>query len=216
MALVDAEQNLVPVLHATVSNDVVVAGSMPHSGTTTSRVAKRARTTGGGGARKWRRPSPAGGRPRAPDGRRRRTRPTSRRRARCVTATGSWVGGVASDTAAAGRPVERAGSLDRHHRDRRTGEWSSGHFEPFHTPPYGDPSVRYAYGYDKGKRESLLPLTGPGPPSSVGSWRAPAVAVEPLAKELGATKGSFYWHFADRNGCSRRRSSCGNDATPSR
>jgi AcrR family transcriptional regulator len=26
-----------------------------------------------------------------------------------------------------------------------------------------------------------------------------AVAVEPLAKELQATKGSFYWHFADRN-----------------
>jgi AcrR family transcriptional regulator len=26
-----------------------------------------------------------------------------------------------------------------------------------------------------------------------------AVSVEPLAKELGATKGSFYWHFADRN-----------------
>src|SRR3954453_8612881 len=26
-----------------------------------------------------------------------------------------------------------------------------------------------------------------------------AVAVEPLAKELGATKGSFYWHFADRS-----------------
>ena len=26
-----------------------------------------------------------------------------------------------------------------------------------------------------------------------------AVAVEPLAKKLGATKGSFYWHFADRN-----------------
>jgi AcrR family transcriptional regulator len=26
-----------------------------------------------------------------------------------------------------------------------------------------------------------------------------AVAVEPLAKALGTTKGSFYWHFADRN-----------------
>jgi AcrR family transcriptional regulator len=24
------------------------------------------------------------------------------------------------------------------------------------------------------------------------------VAVEPLARELGTTKGSFYWHFADR------------------
>ena len=26
----------------------------------------------------------------------------------------------------------------------------------------------------------------------------PAVAVEPTAKRLGATKGSFYWHFKDR------------------
>jgi AcrR family transcriptional regulator len=26
----------------------------------------------------------------------------------------------------------------------------------------------------------------------------PGVAVEPLARRLGATKGSFYWHFADR------------------
>jgi AcrR family transcriptional regulator len=26
----------------------------------------------------------------------------------------------------------------------------------------------------------------------------PSVAVEPLARRLGATKGSFYWHFTDR------------------
>ena len=26
----------------------------------------------------------------------------------------------------------------------------------------------------------------------------PGVAVQPLARTLGATKGSFYWHFADR------------------
>lgn len=27
----------------------------------------------------------------------------------------------------------------------------------------------------------------------------PAVAVEPLARRLGTTKGSFYWHFSDRS-----------------
>ena len=31
-----------------------------------------------------------------------------------------------------------------------------------------------------------------------------AVAVEPLAKTLGATKGSFYWHFRDRDDLVRR------------
>lgn len=50
------------------------------------------------------------------------------------------------------------------------------------------------------KRESL----------AVGDWTEAAlealasgglaaVAVEPLAKSLGTTKGSFYWHFNDRN-----------------
>lgn len=30
-----------------------------------------------------------------------------------------------------------------------------------------------------------------------------AVRIEPLARELGATKGSFYWHFADRQALTR-------------
>src|SRR5262245_5136755 len=47
-------------------------------------------------------------------------------------------------------------------------------------------------------------------PLTAGDWTAAAlealarggltaVAVEPLAKQLGTTKGSFYWHFADRD-----------------
>ena len=55
-------------------------------------------------------------------------------------------------------------------------------------------------GMVRGTRESL----------TAGDWTSAAldalargglaaVAVEPLAKELGTTKGSFYWHFADRN-----------------
>jgi AcrR family transcriptional regulator len=34
--------------------------------------------------------------------------------------------------------------------------------------------------------------------AAVGEGGLAAVAVEPLAKRLGATKGSFYWHFAHR------------------
>ncbi|MEP6854337.1 MAG: TetR/AcrR family transcriptional regulator [Pedococcus sp.] len=52
--------------------------------------------------------------------------------------------------------------------------------------------------------------SGKREPLSAGDWTEAAldalargglaaVAVEPLAKALGATKGSFYWHFADRN-----------------
>lgn len=34
--------------------------------------------------------------------------------------------------------------------------------------------------------------------SALGEGGVDAVAVEPLAKTLGTTKGSFYWHFANR------------------
>ncbi len=53
----------------------------------------------------------------------------------------------------------------------------------------------------------------PAPPDtrlSAGDWEAAAldaladsglagVAIEPLARRLGVTKGSFYWHFVDRD-----------------
>ncbi|WP_329192249.1 MULTISPECIES: TetR/AcrR family transcriptional regulator [unclassified Streptomyces] len=34
--------------------------------------------------------------------------------------------------------------------------------------------------------------------TALGEGGVPAVAVEPLAARLGTTKGSFYWHFANR------------------
>jgi AcrR family transcriptional regulator len=34
--------------------------------------------------------------------------------------------------------------------------------------------------------------------TAIGEGGLPAVAVEPLAVRLGTTKGSFYWHFANR------------------
>ena len=52
----------------------------------------------------------------------------------------------------------------------------------------------------KGKRESLGPddWTEAALEALAGGGIT-AVAVEPLAKALRTTKGSFYWHFADRN-----------------
>jgi AcrR family transcriptional regulator len=35
--------------------------------------------------------------------------------------------------------------------------------------------------------------------TAIGEGGLSAVAVEPLASRLGATKGSFYWHFANRD-----------------
>ena len=36
--------------------------------------------------------------------------------------------------------------------------------------------------------------------SAIAEGGLAAVAIEPLAARLGATKGSFYWHFANREG----------------
>lgn len=35
--------------------------------------------------------------------------------------------------------------------------------------------------------------------TAISEGGLPAVAVEPIAARLGATKGSFYWHFANRD-----------------
>lgn len=51
-----------------------------------------------------------------------------------------------------------------------------------------------------GKRDSLGPSDWTE--AALGALAAgglAAVGVEPLAKSLGTTKGSFYWHFTDRN-----------------
>src|SRR5215213_5696405 len=54
-------------------------------------------------------------------------------------------------------------------------------------------------GMPKGKREALTAADWTEAAlAALARGGLSAVAVEPLAKELGATKGSFYWHFADR------------------
>jgi AcrR family transcriptional regulator len=50
-----------------------------------------------------------------------------------------------------------------------------------------------------GKRDVLTPADwAEAALSALARGGVAAVAVEPLAKELRTTKGSFYWHFADR------------------
>jgi AcrR family transcriptional regulator len=52
----------------------------------------------------------------------------------------------------------------------------------------------------KAKRESLTADDWAGAAlDALARGGLAAVAVEPLAQHLGTTKGSFYWHFADRN-----------------
>ncbi len=55
-------------------------------------------------------------------------------------------------------------------------------------------------GMTNGKRESLSRSDwAEAALDALASGGLAAVAVEPLAKALGTTKGSFYWHFTDRN-----------------
>ncbi len=55
-------------------------------------------------------------------------------------------------------------------------------------------------GMPNGKRESLSPSDWMEEAlDALARGGLTAVAVEPLAKSLKTTKGSFYWHFADRN-----------------
>ena len=60
---------------------------------------------------------------------------------------------------------------------------------PPQSPPARRPAPRVRLGREDWIRAALLALAEGG---------TPAVAVEPLAGRLGATKGSFYWHFRDR------------------
>jgi AcrR family transcriptional regulator len=66
---------------------------------------------------------------------------------------------------------------------------------PYHTVPYGCGDTSPKWNVDTRLtredwlRAARLALLNKGPA---------AVRVEPLARELGVTKGSFYWHFAGR------------------
>lgn len=79
-------------------------------------------------------------------------------------------------------------------------------YDSVHTVPYGFRTVPYGVG--AGKRQERMP--GQRAQLSREAWTAAAleaiaeggiaaVAVEPLTRRLGVTKGSFYWHFADRD-----------------
>src|SRR5580698_155106 len=76
---------------------------------------------------------------------------------------------------------------------------SANHSSPPH-PPFPQPSISGAAGRAPSRERKTL---------TRADWIATAldamardglraVAVEPLAERLGATKGSFYWHFRDR------------------
>src|SRR3954471_1179055 len=72
-----------------------------------------------------------------------------------------------------------------------------------HTHPYGHSSIRYRMGMSKTSRPASSDRLGPDDwtrvaLAAVADKGVANISVERLARELGATKGSFYWHFKDR------------------
>src|SRR5207245_3767064 len=68
----------------------------------------------------------------------------------------------------------------------------------FHTVGYGM-TIRYRMGVRKLGKSSLMPADWARAAfRAIARGGVDAVAVEPIAAELGATKGSFYWHFKNR------------------
>lgn len=65
-----------------------------------------------------------------------------------------------------------------------------------HTAPYGgaEETIRYRTGMVRLTRDDWIDAAY----RRFSESGLDAVAVEPVAREIGATKGSFYWHFTDR------------------
>lgn len=70
-------------------------------------------------------------------------------------------------------------------------------------------SIRYRMDHSSRRRHELMEATLPRPRLTAADWEiatldliaesgVPGVAVETLAKRMGVTKGSFYWHFPNR------------------
>ena len=98
-------------------------------------------------------------------------------------------------------PIDMGPRQGGEHQARRTRGWPKGGEAcedaaargMVHTVPYGSPYARvWQVGLTRNDwtLAALYAIAGGG---------IAAVAVEPLAKQLGATKGSFYWHFANRD-----------------
>jgi AcrR family transcriptional regulator len=69
-----------------------------------------------------------------------------------------------------------------------------------HTVPYGASTwtIRYRMAMVQGRRRLTAEDWAVAALTALGEGGLAAVAVEPLAARLGATKGSFYWHFPNR------------------